>query len=65
VLTFRYVLHLKRGDAEDIVRYTSSGRLDEGQTLAIAGRGKWIVCTLVVSDDRVFSDGVAYCRPAT
>jgi hypothetical protein len=64
MLSFRYVLRLRAGGDEDVVRHVSYARLEQGQTISVAGRGEWIVRELVTSDDAVFNDGVAYCEPA-
>jgi hypothetical protein len=58
MLSYRYVLRLRYGDQEEeVVRHVSYARLKQGQTLSVAGRGKWIVCGLAPSDDQAFSGG--------
>jgi anti-sigma regulatory factor (Ser/Thr protein kinase) len=63
LLDYRYILHLRDGEHDQVVRHASFRPLSPGAVLTIADTGDWIVRNLITSDDISYRGGIAVCKP--
>lgn len=64
MLNFRYVLHLRAGDSERIVRHVSFRALRQGEVISVPGHGEWRVGLIVPDGETELRGGIVYCEPA-
>ena len=65
LLDYRYILHLRDGEDDRVIRHASFRPLSPGAVLTIADTGNWIVRNLITSDDMSHRGGIAVCEPVS